>query len=1134
MPNHRHDVFRSSHSPSFDDHHRSPPSTGHAVNPSRAGSTRSASSQIDATMTDNDAMRIRQIEQRVLGQSEGSGASKTKTKPRRVTSGSFLLDSSPLSSRRAAKRGAGVRDIGTKRRSAAAPIQEWRKSSVGNSSPRTTTDAPMTDEVGHRSIEGTASDSGPRGTSSSAGEVDTGILKLAMYLSEYRRRGVDHASDDLQGLAGPLGPSNRRHLENASPRIGVDKRNDSEDGSAVPSLLPDQIERDWKIPREFSEATLARAEKARQHFELFSLYLRLLSYLPPLRHAHMDSTSASRQTGRVYNPLQAIRNRRVRFRERLHLDVETEGWGNVAKVQEWLNSVEHIHGHRDGYNPDQCLKLPPFKDPRRDRTNTDNDGNVGASPSLAAKQTGGSGPKPQRPRFEWSISPSELLADAAWLEQDHNKSKIVDRDGNKLYPDPTKLQHVGINMVNNEQQTPARQVAGLETYVSSDGKLAPTPVRVSGHASHEGSSTRSRHRRKLRSALHMHQSPSSSSGRDRSHRWIRSPSLSSCSSTDSEASRGRSRQTDWERRLTNRLEAAIHAGGMPDTLGPLLPQAKSGVDVPGSVVSGNTDSGNVLVSPTPSILGREDMNLSVDIDSTAPSSPMQGPIFPSITANLSPPSSRSPSPRKRLPRVIGSLQERAKGKLHNPLEHFQAVEESWPETGHLRTRPTPESRDSDHGRALEPSPLPAGLASEESSPQQPSQTESKLRGLLRNTRIAEIVGSEVSKVGDFIWRKETGGHSRQPSYASSVVSDRHDSDEEKADVDAGVGKKIRLRREQTVSDAESRTSSSKPGRRFTRPVPFDSTTMQMLKFGSTEERLGHEMSEDRRQVDDRSHVSPLYDAPHTEGRSTSIESALPQSSSKKLDVDESAMPGPSQVKGSDVPHKGAIALKRPSLNHSTCDLNLSEQSISISANTNLFDKHEIQRCRALLLSSGIKAWAITNRATEARSLPPRIVTNDIPDLHTPVPQLPQINAFDYAAHNFLDQFEAAKTNLNKSLSSLTDSHFTPLQRDIDALETMINKSLNPRVRAAAKDAETLGTQLNTTSTLAIKQLSDALDKGLRKRNRRVRFLRRVGFVLLEWTLVGIMWWVWLLVMIFKVVRGIGKGFVRGVRWVLWM
>ena len=86
----------------------------------------------------------------------------------------------------------------------------------------------------------------------------------------------------------------------------------------------------------------------------------------------------------------------------------------------------------------------------------------------------------------------------------------------------------------------------------------------------------------------------------------------------------------------------------------------------------------------------------------------------------------------------------------------------------------------------------------------------------------------------------------------------------------------------------------------------------------------------------------------------------------------------------------------------------------------------------------------------------------------------------------------------------------------------------------ASDAEGLSIQLNTTSTLALKQLSDTLDKGVRKRRRRLRWVRRAGFVVLEWTLVGMLWWVWLIVMAFKLLRGVFRGAISGVRWVLWL
>jgi hypothetical protein len=118
-------------------------------------------------------------------------------------------------------------------------------------------------------------------------------------------------------------------------------------------------------------------------------------------------------------------------------------------------------------------------------------------------------------------------------------------------------------------------------------------------------------------------------------------------------------------------------------------------------------------------------------------------------------------------------------------------------------------------------------------------------------------------------------------------------------------------------------------------------------------------------------------------------------------------------------------------------------------------------------------------------------------------------------------------------------HFTtttssPLRTQLKDLESLINNSLAPRVRATADNAEDLCVQLNTTSTLAVKSLSDALDRGVRKRRRRLRWVRRAGFVVLEWALVGMLWWVWLIVMAFKLMRGVLRGAVSGTRWILWL
>ena len=68
----------------------------------------------------------------------------------------------------------------------------------------------------------------------------------------------------------------------------------------------------------------------------------------------------------------------------------------------------------------------------------------------------------------------------------------------------------------------------------------------------------------------------------------------------------------------------------------------------------------------------------------------------------------------------------------------------------------------------------------------------------------------------------------------------------------------------------------------------------------------------------------------------------------------------------------------------------------------------------------------------------------------------------------------------------------------------------------------------------MKRINDKIERMIRGRKRRFRWLRRGGWVLVEWTLVGVMWYVWFLVVLCRIVLGIGKGLVGSVRWLLFL
>jgi len=63
---------------------------------------------------------------------------------------------------------------------------------------------------------------------------------------------------------------------------------------------------------------------------------------------------------------------------------------------------------------------------------------------------------------------------------------------------------------------------------------------------------------------------------------------------------------------------------------------------------------------------------------------------------------------------------------------------------------------------------------------------------------------------------------------------------------------------------------------------------------------------------------------------------------------------------------------------------------------------------------------------------------------------------------------------------------------------------------------------------------DVIEKMLRRRRRRFRWVRRGMWLGVEWVLVGFMWYVWFVVMMLRAVLGIGTGTIKAVRWLLWL
>ncbi|OAX84979.1 hypothetical protein ACJ72_00633 [Emergomyces africanus] len=568
-------------------------------------------------------------------------------------------------------------------------------------------------------------------------------------------------------------------------------------GSAIADTNSKQYE---YMPYDISSATLARAEKTRKHFELFAEYLRLLPHLPPLPNLNElsvpagNSSTRDRTTcshGRVYNPLQYIRNRKVRFREKCPIDSEADGWENLDKVRNWVDLITSSD-ENPTHEPEHCILLPRLDSDNRPDTRLQT---VTAAPSTTRVLSGADSNKPRRPRVDWITSPADFLADAAWLEEGSNKLKIEDRDGKRIFNPDTSLKPVplrGLEPPTTEQPTLTKEKM-QEQHAPLAERLPPHEILPSfkplPSRSHTGTD---RGRRSPRITSSAHLSPSGPSSRETSKsRWRRALSRSSDSSSESSSDehgrhRGRRLPTTVARNDTD-LQIERHTSTPGDkTQPPVLPFLDTAAGQGRPISS----SHKYIRSASSSSSERRKIDCpqsSVAAVDGSPGSALTRPQAPDFALNRSPPPSRPPSPTKSpLSRLVGSGKRLAYNRTNSGLPGIVPADHSAPELAphNLLADSDAPLGDSDTKVAL----YNEGKArvNESYHPESPTRSskyqsphESKLRGIFKSGRLAEIVGNEVSKVGDYIWKKDGSGHSRHSSAASSeIFSDYVDADDD--------------------------------------------------------------------------------------------------------------------------------------------------------------------------------------------------------------------------------------------------------------------------------------------------------------------------------------------------------------------
>lgn len=983
---------------------------------------------------------------------------------------------------------------------------------------------------------------------------------LRQYLNEQRRM-----SRNISPMGGKGSPS--RHMSTSMQRSG---------SLAFPASQSDPP----TVP------TLLRRDKARAYIELRAEYMRLLEFLPPLKEdanapgnfiytsnavpgspqAQLTRTPSyankQHELGRPYNPLQALRNRRSRARERLTLPHEPASFADIDQVHEWVDQIE-AQSRTPAYRREDGVSLP--------RLHADHDHD------MQGEQT-----KPSKAQQGWSFTPEELLADAYWLELGDNKTVIEDRNGRKIFPprEPPKPKHDFL------QPRPSKEYSDKRRRSWVDGVSGTVTDPTTGDESEHGSE-RGRKRRLL-TTIRTDSRLRKGRGSPRKH----STGYSDSSDSDSDTRRIRAsfdsqhntgplalqlkKQLELKTKGINAKSPAIFTPDTPDKWG------RSIDDVPDGKVSRNSlddprvvngfagaDENTVLkmpprnrINPLSPIKSAEARS-SLEDDSTAPSTPLHTRHFPHIGSDLSPPPSRAGSDhgktkRSKLNIFHSSHDHEDKHASKHESKHEQKQEQKHEskhqsEAGstkkHRSRQTSEEPQESSRGNAILAAPgavknlLGHRKNESVSSLQSPDKLRRKETQDFKEphsvvTRFFKGVKHEGTKVGDIIFRRD-----RADETDASTLSDRNSVD---FDDDKTRNGRPTLSRTVTSTTAES-VSSDKEGRYHLKLPSF---------------RPAHEAMSDNDDASDLEHHISRQSRERRNSRSPRIDRLLPP----RMDLERvptassTATLGPVHSRDEDHVHKqlarpGGVfpralpptALKdaqgrhrsvsRPNIDgkrHWSIADDNDEHALQRKKRQNVVTQADIARVRALFLCSGIKAKEITRRAQTPNPQPPPFLTLAAQTASENLIPISRKQEHILAARMLVHSLERSTTALHLACEHVRTGALHDAHTRITQLRTRIESHLLPRIVESADSAVRISSDLAAQGPLHVKHINDEIDSVLRRRRRHVRWVMGWGWSAVEWGIVVALRCASLVFAVYGVLKSAVGILWAMLRWLVWL
>lgn len=1072
-------------------------------------------------------------------------------------SGGFLLDSvfsngSPP----------GPSTLRSKRKAHDAPLHIEKKRPGSNrfSGESSMRSSPLSNEL---SLDGTA-DAGRDGQRHGSGQqaMDPAqLVQMALNLSESRRR---HVSNTLQ-VPLPTGrrvssshygtvrsaSSGSRRPSRLSDGAGRESPGSDRSGGRGDGVPPIEFNHD-NVLHTFSPATLARAEKVRKYFELASEYRRVLEHLPPLKpnaDAPGNYTFASKSSpgsafpeitrvatnndekhglGRPYNPIQSLRNRRVRIRERRPFTAPPETWQNPDKVREWIDDVEAATENENYRAGGDSVDLPQYAD---------------EDESLATVQAGVRGHRRTdtagsvitRPENSWTIEPTELLADLYWTEKADNKYYIETRHGNPIFTQPPRKSidtpKISVEMHRDRNDVDADGTTGSET------DEAP------------------KHNRRRRLMLPLNRNNNKSE--KRKHRRILSRS-SSESSDDSMASakarrlrEGRTSISDDIAPLERHMQTLIEKDARgefssPEIVSPhhwdtrhtQVSKARPSID---RVQRESIDRPNGRASlevprhehrRSKSADGRmgsldKEMSSASTLDSE-PTTPVGYGSSPGL--DFSPPynkrgsesgqGSKLPTFRSQSKERRGVEQTDFAGQPASNLYTILSNDSSRPRSSMESSRPHIFSRHRTNDS------IDKSL--------QRNDTDSTVTSTKEGgSTVGRFLKGRKDRLGGFVtdrFRNRDRAETLGTYETSKALSDMSDIEDARP-----ANGQLKKRMTEPSSAEISPRASFERGRQ--KPKFHLSGLPSFTSSAARDKQLQGETPDDVIARQDREQKSERP-APPRINVATAPGSEL-ESTAGRGGIKWAKGYGELDSRGNSVSRGGSVMpasgpgseMRQRNRHWSIYDQAQPEQSTQVR-------HRDIARVRALLLASGIKAREIQRRADT-----PRDSLHDIPlyllaaaktsNTELKLADLPPTKDEPLVAARLLSTaLTTSHTTFERTLSSFQTTTAKNLTNDTSTLHGKASDHLSPLAHDASDEADAFVVELTTKGPQNTKQVLDAVDEILRRRRRKWGVVLAVAFKVLEWVLLGLMWGIWFVVVVWKGVRGVVRGVGRGVRWLV--